>query len=624
MPVWRGRAAACAVVIASLGLSVAATEADALSSAITYKTIFQDPGATPTQDISLEQHAISLIDATPPGAQITFAFRDFNRWPVANALIAAHERGVVIDGVIDGGERNQPPVQALLGVLGPSSFVICGTPTFEFNSCIANNLRGSASLQHNKFLTFSRLEDGREHVVLETSKNFLEPSQLYYYNDMVEIRGDVKLYDAYVEYLFEMKAQRRSDDRFVISWGDEGRNMTFTSPRRQTDPNTDDTIVDRMDEIDCSEGGSASGKGLIRVAQMAFRSERAVIMRELVALEHAGCDIEVVVSNADADIIAGLASAGIPVHPFLLRAIKDVRPEVIVHDKFWLVDAKSTLPGSRTKITYAGTSNWRGDEQKSDDLLLRIIDDGVYADYGAYWDLIESRAVSDPAWALTETVKPRSALDASPALETAGWNTSDVTIRVAGSDGHLRSGASGLKQLHVELSGAETGSCSLAQASRAYAVRECVISADGDTTIKYWSEDNANNNETPTYQSVHIDKTPPRVGCSATPNTLWPPNHKLVTVRPEVNVTDTTSGPAGFLLASVTSSEADSGTDSEDLPDDISGWSTGTADLSGQLRGERADGGSGRVYTLTYVGSDRAGNTATCVATVSVPKSQSE
>jgi hypothetical protein len=97
-----------------------------------------------------------------------------------------------------------------------------------------------------------------------------------------------------------------------------------------------------------------------------------------------------------------------------------------------------------------------------------------------------------------------------------------------------------------------------------------------------------------------------------------------VTVRPEVNVTDTTSGPAGFLLASVTSSEADSGTDSEDLPDDISGWSTGTADLSGQLRGERADGGSGRVYTLTYVGSDRAGNTATCVATVSVPKSQSE
>ena len=57
----------------------------------------------------------------------------------------------------------------------------------------------------------------------------------------------------------------------------------FPSPRPQPDRVTDDTIVDRLDEVDCSEGGSPSGKGLIRIANMAFRSERAVIMRKLVA-----------------------------------------------------------------------------------------------------------------------------------------------------------------------------------------------------------------------------------------------------------------------------------------------------------------------------------------------------
>jgi hypothetical protein len=52
---------------------------------------------------------------------------------------------------------------------------------------------------------------------------------------------------------------------------------------------------------------------------------------------------------------------------------------------------------------------------------------------------------------------------------------------------------------------------------------------------------------------------------------------------------------------------------------DITGWSAGTADVSGQLRAERSTSGHGRVYTLTYVARDVAGNQRTCTTTVSVP-----
>ena len=224
--------------------------------------------------------------------------------------------------------------------------------------------------------------------MLQTSMNFLEPSQLSYYNDMVEIAGDHALYDAYVEFLMDMKAQVRTDDRYEIRWGDDGRTAIFPSPRRQPDRFTDDTIVDRMNEIDCSDGGT------IRAANMAFRSERIVILHKLIELQRAGCDVEVVLSNADGDIMTGLLLAGIPVHPFFLRAAAP-RPQVIVHDKFWLVDARSAASGKRVKLTYAGSSNWRGDQQRSDDLLLRIADDGVHADYLAYWEKIRSRAASD-------------------------------------------------------------------------------------------------------------------------------------------------------------------------------------------------------------------------------------
>jgi len=49
---------------------------------------------------------------------------------------------------------------------------------------------------------------------------------------------------------------------------------------------------------------------------------------------------------------------------------------------------------------------------------------------------------------------------------------------------------------------------------------------------------------------------------------------------------------------------------------------SGTASTSGQLRAERSGSGNGRAYTLTYRALDRAGNAATCTATVTVPRDQ--
>jgi large repetitive protein len=119
---------------------------------------------------------------------------------------------------------------------------------------------------------------------------------------------------------------------------------------------------------------------------------------------------------------------------------------------------------------------------------------------------------------------------------------------------------------------------------------------------------------------VATDSTPPTVSCSATPASLKSNNHKLAAITTSVTVTDEAggSGAAGFTLVSVTSSQADSGLAADDVPNDIQGWTTGTADTSGLLRQERY--GTDRVYTLTYQGSDKAGNTATCQTTVTVTK----
>jgi serine protease len=113
------------------------------------------------------------------------------------------------------------------------------------------------------------------------------------------------------------------------------------------------------------------------------------------------------------------------------------------------------------------------------------------------------------------------------------------------------------------------------------------------------------------------DTTPPTITCTATPNILRPPNHKLRPVSVAVAASDD-SGSVTVTLVSVTSSQPDSGLGPEDVPNDIQGWTTGTDDRSGLLRAERFK--QARIYTLTYQAEDPAGNTASCQTTVTVPK----
>lgn len=115
------------------------------------------------------------------------------------------------------------------------------------------------------------------------------------------------------------------------------------------------------------------------------------------------------------------------------------------------------------------------------------------------------------------------------------------------------------------------------------------------------------------------DTTPPVIASvKATPNTLWPPNHKMVTVNVSAVVTDR-CGAATWKIIGVKSNEPVNGTgDGNTSPD----WQI-TGDHTVSLRAERSGNGSGRIYTITIQGSDANSNlSSTKSITVTVPKSQ--
>jgi hypothetical protein len=180
----------------------------------------------------------------------------------------------------------------------------------------------------------------------------------------------------------------------------------------------------------------------------------------------------------------------------------------------------------------------------------------------------------------------------TPAANANGWNNSQVTISFSCVD---------------TLSGLAAGS----------PPAPTILANEGaNQSVSGTCQDLAGNSAAATVSEINIDKTPPNITCSATPNVLLPPNNKLVPVNATVTVTDSLSGSAGFDLLSVTSNERDSG------QGDIQGFVQGTPSVAGQLRAQRLGSGSGRAYTLTYSGADPAGNSATCTTTVTVPHDQ--
>jgi hypothetical protein len=211
-------------------------------------------------------------------------------------------------------------------------------------------------------------------------------------------------------------------------------------------------------------------------------------------------------------------------------------------------------------------------------------------------------------------VAPTTTASLSPTPNPKGWNNSNVTVTLNATT----SANNSVKQITYSATGSQAISSTVSNGSSA----SISITTEGTTTITYFATDAFGDQEAPKTITVKLDKTPPTITCSVNPITLWPPDHTLRPVTAMVNVTDALSDANGFILNTVTSNEPDNGLGDGDLPNDIQGFTAGTASASGQLRAERSGTGTGRIYTLTYTGSDIAGNTASCIATVTVPHDQ--
>ena len=141
----------------------------------------------------------------------------------------------------------------------------------------------------------------------------------------------------------------------------------------------------------------------------------------------------------------------------------------------------------------------------------------------------------------------------------------------------------------------------------------------GTTTVTFTATDGSGNKATATTTVTVVDTTPPKINSvTATPDTLWPPNHKMVPVTVTVDVSDICDATPTCKIVSVASNEpVDDSGDGSTAPD----WKI-VGDLAVELRAERSGSRTGRVYTITVRCTDDSGNSSERSVTVTVAHDQ--
>jgi hypothetical protein len=116
---------------------------------------------------------------------------------------------------------------------------------------------------------------------------------------------------------------------------------------------------------------------------------------------------------------------------------------------------------------------------------------------------------------------------------------------------------------------------------------------------------------------IAANQPPDCSGVTATPDTLWPPNHKFRNITLS-GLTDPDGDPTTLTITGVTQDEPVNGVEDGDTAPDAAAGATAS---EVKLRAERSGIGDGRVYEISFTGTDAFGATCTGTVQVSVPLS---
>lgn len=312
------------------------------------------------KDTSIVSEVVRQVNATRRGDTIRAAVfqwtLDAPVAPLANAMVAAEERGVDVRAVL--GTRTDAP-SANDPVIG--KLKAAGAQVRQCSgSCLPNADGTRKGPMHNRFFLIER---GGAPTVLVTSFSFVRSHTTQSHN-LLGVHGDRALFDFYTSYWNRLYAGNWD------GWTDKNKGTTASPARAWVFPRGNDPVAEQLAEIT----GCASGDRVL-VAHANFQSGRPAVRTQLDRIQALGCTVRVVVLDAATSsprwIEEKLGSGNVKVH--------DVnRNKYIV--------AEAGFGGTHRAVVWTGTHNLNGNGLKhADDNLLRVANQGVADRYAQHF-----------------------------------------------------------------------------------------------------------------------------------------------------------------------------------------------------------------------------------------------
>jgi len=389
-----------------------------------------------------------LIKSADDGSVIQVAIYQFKDGSIASALIRAHQRGVAVQVLGDGDTDSRYPrvwgkLSAELGndTSKSSWAATCddinneshkveskGKSKHDNDACLGGSNVPSGGttkpIMHNKVALFSGI--GGERVVFESSANFKAGgSGDGNWNNSVTFIGNRALYDTESVYFNELARGDRSETDYrgdgLLPPNDK-RIDSFHSPRAAVRSATagpgatTDPVVRELHNVGCSQ--SAAGPTSVRVAMALFTRDE--IAQQLVAMDKAGCDVEV--------ILRGKTRTRSPVGAAVKRTLTNSGVEVWqfppdehfnLHSKYLAVNDLNDRDSDR-KFVLTGSHNYTNPALRyNDETLLRIEDDDVYDEYATNFEELKGSALTQSKHAPWSGADPGSVYRAPKSLTPA-------------------------------------------------------------------------------------------------------------------------------------------------------------------------------------------------------------
>ncbi|WP_254705493.1 phospholipase D-like domain-containing protein [Streptomyces vilmorinianum] len=395
------RTAVASLALAPLLMASPAAGAESVP-AVTTGPVFNDPSGDTAAEGRILGHLGRLVNGAEPGSSIRISLYLYGSEWLTDQLLAAHQRGVTVQMVLDHDSTGWGAGKRLqAGLTGESWVRFCK----EQEACLAKDPGTTAAdpngwydnVNHNKTFLFSRTKGNGvvpvDNVVVQSSGNLVEWDRVSGWNDAMTVAGNKELFDAYTGYFNDQAAAAAGQTPQVADYAHDtqaGPAKVYFFPRSTTDVvvNVLRTVAQPVGTAAPCHGndagfGTSDGRTKIRIAQ--GHITRPEVAEELWKLADAGCHVDIVyrkLDNPPNTAVAGWLTKPTAKGRIALRQLyNDERGGTGTHTKYLLIEG-TYLGGKNKKIVFTGSHTYTVTALKyNDETMLKYEDAAVFDAY---------------------------------------------------------------------------------------------------------------------------------------------------------------------------------------------------------------------------------------------------